>query len=78
MLVANAIKGYKKQEFNIIEEFAGLSPRRKSRLCDSLYVENRIAFQKSVRLLWPQANERDIKKIYNFLVLLKHSSRTHH
>lgn len=60
--------------FNIIEEFASLSPQRKMSLCDRLFSESREAFQSTARLLWPQAKEIDLKKLENFMVLLKNTA----
>ena len=62
------------QPFNIIEEFASLSPKRKILLCDHLFAESRPTFQGTVRLLWPEATPRDMKKLEKFLLLLKKTS----
>lgn len=62
------------QPFNIIEEFASLSPKRKILLCDHLFTESRPTFQATVRLLWPEAAPRDVKKLEQFLRLLKRTS----
>jgi hypothetical protein len=59
------------QPFSIIEEFAALSPKRKLSLCDRLFVEGREAYESTVRLLWPEATAQDLRKLENFLVLLK-------
>ncbi len=59
------------QPFNIIEEYAALSPKRKVLLCDHYFVEGRNIFAGTVELLWPEATAQDIKKLENFLVLLK-------
>jgi hypothetical protein len=60
--------------FNVIEEFAALSPKRKMSLCDRLFVEGRDAFQNTVKLFWPQATAQDFKKLENFLLLLKNTA----
>lgn len=62
------------QNFNIIEEFSELSPRRKVLLCDHLFTEGRQAFYNTVELLWPQANAGDAKKLEKFLYSLKNRS----
>lgn len=59
------------QPFNIIEEFAALTPKRKVSICDRLFVEGREAYQNTVQLLWPEASAQDMKKLENFLILLK-------
>ncbi len=59
------------QPFNIIEEFACLSPKRKVLLCDHLFAEGRPTFNNTVQLLWPEATLRDMKKLEKFLYLLK-------
>ena len=62
------------QPFNIIEEYVALSPKRKVLLCDHFFVEGRETFQKTVRLLWPEAQKQDMKKLGNFLILLKNTA----
>ncbi len=57
--------------FNIIEEFAALSPARKMALCDCLFVEGRESYEKATKVLWSQATPQDTKKLENFLILLK-------
>ena len=59
---------------NIIEEYAALSPKRKVLLCDHFFVEGRPAFESTVRLLWPEATSKDVKKLGNFLILLKNAA----
>ena len=59
------------QSFNIIEEFAALSPKRKVLLCDHLFAEGRETFQNTISLLWPEAKPKDMKKLEKFLILLK-------
>ena len=59
------------QKFNIIEEYAALSPERKVLLCDHLFIEGRSTFASTVRLLWDGAEDKDIKKLRMFLQLLK-------
>lgn len=58
-------------DFNIIEEFSTLSGARKMLLCDHLFVEGRPVFEKTVRVLWPQAQAADMKKLEKFLHLLR-------
>jgi hypothetical protein len=60
--------------FNIIEEFASLSPKRKMSICDRLFVDGREPFQSTIKLLWPQASAMDLKKLENFLILLKNTA----
>lgn len=62
------------QDFNIIEEYAALSANRKMSLCDSLFVDGRSRFQNMVKLLWPEANGYDTKKLEKFLNLIRVSS----
>jgi hypothetical protein len=60
--------------FNIIEEFAALSPKRKVLLCDHLFKGGRYTFQNTVRLLWPESMPRDLRKLEQFLQSLKRSA----
>lgn len=62
------------QPFSIIEEFAALSPKRKLLLCDNLFAESRQTFVNTVKLLWPEAAQSDIKKLEKFLFLLKQTA----
>ena len=57
--------------FNIIEDYMALSPGRKILLCGHDFIEDGAAFARMVRLIWPAAAAQDIKKLGNFLVLLK-------
>lgn len=57
--------------FNVIEEFSMLSGARKMLLCDHLFIEGRPVFEKTVKVLWPQAQAQDIKKLEKFLQLLR-------
>lgn len=66
------------QPFNIIEEFSTLSPKRKFLLCDHLFGVSRTTFQNTVRLLWPEAQPKDMRKLEKFLILLQKSSVTSH
>ncbi len=59
------------EPFSIIEEFAALNSKRKILLCDHLFMEGRVTFQNTVRLLWPEADEADMKKLEKFLTVLK-------
>lgn len=59
------------QPFNIIEEYSALNPKRKVLLCDYYFVEGRRSFERTVSLLWPEAKKQDMKKLANFLILLK-------
>jgi len=63
------------QDFNIIEEYATLSAKRKVLLCDNLFVDGRSRFQNMVKLIWPEASAQDIKKLEKFLNLIRVSSR---
>lgn len=60
--------------FNIIEEFAELSPKRKVLLCDHLFIEGRQSFYSTVQLLWPEAGIAEAKKLEKFLFTLKNRS----
>lgn len=59
------------QPFNIIEEFADLNARRKIILCDHLFLEGYNTFEETVKTLWRQATQKDVKKLETFLYLLK-------
>jgi len=59
---------------NIIEEYAALSPKRKVLLCDTLFIESKNDFQNMVRLLWPEARIKDMKKLEKFLFLIRKSA----
>lgn len=59
------------QPFNVIEEFAALSPKRKVLLCDHLFAEGPHTFRQTVKLIWPEAQSRDMKKLEKFLIVLK-------
>ncbi len=61
-------------QFNVIEEFSDLTPRRKVLLCDHLFTEGRQAFYNTVELLWPQATREDAKRLEKFLYSLKNRS----
>lgn len=62
------------QPFSIIEEYAALSPRRKLLLCDHYFVEGRETYENTVRVLWPEATKKDMKKLGNFLIILKNTA----
>ncbi len=62
------------KQFNIIEEFSDLTPRRKVLLCDHLFTEGRQAFYNTVELLWPQAQPDDARRLEKFLYSLKNRS----
>ena len=68
---ANDILLKAQEPFNIIEEFAALSPKRKMLLCDHLFAEGRHTYNQTVKLLWPEAQPKDMKKLEKFLILLK-------
>ncbi len=57
--------------FNIVEEFAALNAKRKVLLCDQLFTQPRKVFHGTVKLLWPEAQLADMKKLEKFLVALK-------
>ncbi|MGH1398171.1 MAG: hypothetical protein ACRBCT_03060 [Alphaproteobacteria bacterium] len=59
--------------FNIIEEYAALNPKRKVLLCDNLFIEGKVPFQNMVKLLWPEAQNKDMKKLEKFLTLIRSS-----
>jgi hypothetical protein len=60
--------------FDVVEEFASLTPRRKVLLCDHLFMEGRQAFYNTVELLWPQASQADARRLEKFLFSLKNRS----
>ncbi len=60
--------------FNIIEEFAQLTAQRKMLLCDHLFSEGYVTYRSTVKLLWPQAEERHMRKLEKFLILLKETA----
>ena len=60
--------------FDVIEEFAALTPRRKVLLCDHLFTEGRQAFYNTVELLWPQSSAADARRLEKFLFSLKNRS----
>lgn len=62
--------------FNIIEEYAALSPKRKVLLCDQLFIEGKHFFKNTVKLLWPEAAPQDVKKLEKFLNLLKNARKS--
>jgi len=62
------------QPFNIIEEYAALSPKRKVLLCDHFFSEGRETYESTVKLLWPEATHKDMRKLRNFMILLKSKS----
>ena len=62
------------QPFNIIEEYAALSPKRKALLCDHYFVEGRNKYESTVKLFWPAASEKDMRKLGIFLILLKNAA----
>ncbi len=68
---ANDILMKAEQPFNVIEEFAALSPKRKVLICDHLFAEGPHTFRQTVKLLWPEAEPRDMKKLEKFLIVLK-------
>ncbi len=63
------------QPFNIIEEYAALSPKRKVLLCDQLFIEGKSYFKNMAKLLWPEATALDIKKLEKFLNLIKNTRK---
>lgn len=58
-------------DFNILEEFMGLTTRRRLLLCEQLFMEGPDFFTGTVNLLWPQASNKDVRKLESFLVLLR-------
>lgn len=77
MLMQNGLRDIvegRDRSFNIVEEFSGLTPRRKVLLCDHLFTEGRQAFYNTVEILWPQASASDAKKLEKFLFSLKNRS----
>ena len=65
------------QPFNIIEEFAALSSKRKMLLCDQLFSGNsKRSYENTVKLLWPEADGRDMKKLEKFLIVLRDAVKT--
>lgn len=54
-------------QFNIVEEFKALNPRRKLLICEHLFLEGRAAFHGTVDMFWPEADEQDMKTLEKFL-----------
>ena len=71
--VRDIVEGGSK-DFNVIEEFSSLTPRRKVLLCDHLFTEGRQAFYNTVELLWPEAKAADARRLEKFLYSLKNRS----
>lgn len=67
----NLAQGSSEKAFRIIEEFIGLSTRRRLLLCEQLYLEGPDYFRGTVGLLWPQATNKDVKKLETFLLVLR-------
>lgn len=65
------ISGSSSRTFNIIEEFADLTPGRKMALCDSLFKGGDEPFRGAVRALWPEASSTDTVKLEKFLILIR-------
>lgn len=61
-------------QFGIIEEYVTLASNRKVLLCDYLFLEDLERFEKLVQTIWPQADQQDIRKLENFLKLIRVSS----
>lgn len=57
--------------FNIIEEYAALSPKRKVLLCEQLFMDGKARFNNMVMLLWPEATKHDMKRLEKFLIALR-------
>ncbi len=58
-------------DFDIIQEFSKLSPRRKVLLCDHLFLEGQQVFYNTVEILWADAKRDDMKRLEKFLYSLK-------
>jgi hypothetical protein len=62
------------QPLNIIEEYVALNAKRKVLLCDHYFIEGYETFEKTVRLLWPEAQHKDVSKLSKFLIVLKNTA----
>lgn len=60
--------------FNIVEEYKALNPKRKLLLCDHLFLEGRKAFQGTVEMFWPEADDQDMRTLEKFLTKMKSRS----
>lgn len=60
-----------KASLNIIEEYYILGPRHKSLLFQALFVDGPDTFDKTARVFWPEVEAQDLKKLKNFLILVK-------
>lgn len=67
----NSLSGKYSGSFNIIEEFADLTPARKRALCSSLFSNTHDTFQATVRALWPDISAVDMNKLEKFLILIR-------
>ncbi len=76
MLMRSALRDFVdyNTEFNIIEEFSALTPRRKVLLCDNLFTEGQQAFYNMVEVLWDKSTMADSKRLEKFLYSLKNRS----
>ncbi len=61
--------------FNVIEEFSGLSVKQKMTLWEHNNAHSPAAFGSAVKLIWPQAEKCDVIKLQRFMVLLQNSMR---
>ena len=58
------------QVFNVIEEFAALSNKRKIQLCNALASGSEDSFKNTAKLIWPDIQAIDINKLEKFVFLL--------
>jgi hypothetical protein len=57
--------------FDIVEEYKALNVKRKLLICDHLFLEGRKTFHGTVEMLWPEADDQDMRKLEKFLVNMK-------
>ena len=62
------------RKFAIIEEYVTLASNRKTLLCDYLFLQSFERFENLVQTIWPQTEDQDIRKLENFLKLIRVSS----
>lgn len=57
----------KRQSFDVITAFETLDPKRQLVLCDQLFHSGPMTYKNTVKLLWPQATDMDVKALEKYL-----------
>ena len=57
----------KKQAFDVIAAFETLDPKRQLVLCDQLFHSGPMTYKNTVKLLWPQSSDGDVKVLEKYL-----------